>query len=240
MTELEELMKCPVNWADLTRGENWFWSLPYLDWIYSIAQHAVDSDDLPYDSDDYRQYDERPEALKSLLINLKHRRPLAEKLYETRGGRLHGLRFMAPTERSKHFIAGTSREQIVQRSKNGPSLFWENYSSARLQDTFWTWFSMNFDIITNYQQYLEFMDSDSREYGSPEAKLWRKFLSQVQLRICMNTLQSIGACEGLSTSFICYELHIDSKIAHCYPVSEAEAAKIMGDCEVLIVDALNC
>src|ERR1017187_8765634 len=52
MTELEELMKCPVNWADLIPGENWFWSLPYLDWIYSIAQHAVDSDDLPYDSDD--------------------------------------------------------------------------------------------------------------------------------------------------------------------------------------------
>jgi hypothetical protein len=147
---------------------------------------------------------------------------------------------MTPAEHGKHFVAGISKELVAERSKNRPSLFWENYSSTRLREVFWCWFSMNFDIVTNYHKYLEFMDTESEEYKTPEAKLWRDFLGESRLWICMNTLQPVGASEGELTSFLCYDVNIDSKIAHCYPVPEAEAKRIMGDCGVLIIDTLNC
>jgi hypothetical protein len=121
----------------------------------------------------------------------------------------------------------------VRRSENGPSSFWESFSSARLQGAFWQWFSMYFDIVTNYNECVEFVDSESDEYENPEAQVWRKFLGEHQLRICMNAIQAVGACEGASTSFLGYDLPIDSKTAHCFPVSESEAHRIMGDCGVL-------
>jgi hypothetical protein len=63
---------------------------------------------------------------------------------------------------------------------------------------------MYFDIVTNYNECLEFVDSESDEYETPEAQVWRKFLGEHQLRICMNAIQAVGACEGASTSFLGY------------------------------------
>jgi hypothetical protein len=36
-----------VDWQAQVKEEHWFWILPYLDGYYSLAQHAVDGDDLP-------------------------------------------------------------------------------------------------------------------------------------------------------------------------------------------------
>jgi hypothetical protein len=145
---------------------------------------------------------------------------------------------MTPAEHDKHYSAGLSREQITRSSKNGDSLCLENYSGARLQDTFWSWFYLFFDIVTTDAEYMEFVNPEGVAYSTPEAKLWRQFLGS-HVRICMNTLQPVGASKGELTSFHCYDVNINSKFAHCYPVPEAEAKRIMGDCGILIIDALN-
>jgi hypothetical protein len=67
-----------------------------------------------------------------------------------------------------------------------------------------------------------------------------KFIEVPHLRICIDTLRTIDGCNGEPSHFLCYDLHIDGKIIHCYPVSEAEANRIMGDAEVEICDGLNC
>jgi hypothetical protein len=56
----------------------------------------------------------------------------------------------------------------------------------------------------------------------------------------MNTLQPVGACDGELTSFLCYDIHIDAKIVHCYPVSEADAKRIMDGGEIVVNDWLSC
>jgi hypothetical protein len=99
---------------------------------------------------------------------------------------------------------------------------------------------MNFDLVTDYDQYLVFIDTESDEYKTPEAQLWRRFLSESRVRICMDALKPVGASNGELTSFICYDVNIDSKTVHCFPVSEADAKTIMGDSAVLGNDVLNC
>jgi hypothetical protein len=134
-------MKCPVDWAHIDE-DSLSWSVLQLDWYYSLAQYAVESSDLPFYPEIYEGIYEDTEDdidyLKSTLINLRRTQPLAEDLYKKRrAGRLEDLQFMTPAEHGKHFIAGLGKEAAARRSKNGPSLFWENYSRARLRGAFW-------------------------------------------------------------------------------------------------------
>lgn len=240
MTELEELMRCPVDWSTQFESEAWSWSLPFLDWYHCIVENAVDETEIPSFPHDYEYYQEDPVAMGRLLMNLKLRRRAAEEMYKKRAQRLYGLRFMTPAEHGKHFGRGLSREDVLSRSKNRPSLFWEDYSSARLKQTFWCWFETNFDIVTNFAEYEDFVDPESDEYRTPEAQLWRRFLENHSVRICIDTLLPVGASEGELTSFLCYDVNFDTKIVHCFPVRMAEARLIMGEAQVLPIDALNC
>lgn len=91
-------------------------------------------------------------------------------------------------------------------------------------------------VVEIYNHYvlpstITFNDSDNEPdedlYHAPVGKLWQKFLNDTKLRICMNTLQLMGACNGELSSFLYYEIHVDAKTVHCYQVSEAEAERIM-------------
>lgn len=200
-------------------------------------------DDLLDDTGDTYELDQ-------LLSNLGLRRDDAVKLYMTRAGRLAGLAFLTPAEHGKHFRATVPREEVAVRSKEGPSLFWVNYSSEQLKSTFWVWFQMYFDSMLADESgnffiypmivYDRVIKPGEDLYNTPVGKLWQKFLSHTSLRICMDTLQPVGACDGDLTSFLCYDIHIDAKTAHCYPVSETEAQRIMEGGEVVINDWLNC
>jgi len=195
-----------VDWEAEMKDERWFCSLPYLDWYYSLAQH------------------EEPEQLRALVLNLGDRWPLAVELYMKRAGHLSGLHFMTPAEHGKHFVPSIGEDEIIRRSTHWPSLFLQDYGSARLQATFWGWLSMYFDAIKTPAEYMMFMDLESTSYESPEAQLWRRFV----------------ASDGESSRFLCYDIHIDSKTVHCYPVTEAEAKRILGDAKILIYDGFNC
>lgn len=244
LAQLKELMECPVDWIQIDEDHRW-WSILQLDWYHCLAQYAVDEHDLPFDPDFFEDTWDETEAaineLRSTLVNLELRRPQAEELYLTRrAGQLKGLQFMTASGYGKHYLAGITEAEAMRRSTNGTSYFWRDYSGARLQDAFWCWFRMYFDIVTDYSQYTEFLDPESDAYKSTQAQKWREFIEGHHLRICMNTVQSIGACDGEFTSYICYDVHIDSKTVHCYPVSEAEARQIMREDEVLNIDGLNC
>jgi hypothetical protein len=251
--ELHELMRCPVNWEADTLTENWEWSILDLDWIHCLEERIPDGSDVPVTPEDYDELIDDPNntyELDHLLINLRLRRSEAVVLYMKRAGRLAGLTFMTPAEHGKHFRATVPKDEVVLRSTGGPSLLWVNYSSERLKSTYWTWFQMFFDSILTSENgnflispmimYDSINEPEGELYDTPMGKLWQKFLSLTNLRICMDTLQPVGACEGELTSFLCYDVHIDAKIAHCYPVSKAKAEQIMEGGEIVINDCLNC
>jgi hypothetical protein len=251
--ELHQLMRCPVNWEADTLTENWEWSILHLDWLHCLEERIPDGSDIPVTPEEYDDLLGDPKdayELDHLLINLRLRRPEAVELYMKRAGRLAGLTFMTPAEHGKHFRATVPKDEVAMRSKDGPSLFGVTYSSERLKSTFWTWFQMFFDSAVAYESNNFFVshmivyncvnEPDGELYGNPVGKLWQKFLTLTNLRICMDTLRPVGACDGELTSFLCYDIHIDAKTAHCYPVSEAEAQRIMGGGEVVMNDSLNC
>ncbi len=143
--ELEQLMRCPVDWDAQTQIENWEWSILQLDWLYCLHEQLAEGTDIPVIPEEYEDLFEDAYELEHLLINLRLRRPEAVDLYMKRAGRLAGLTFMTPEAHGKHFRATVAKEDVAQRSNDGPSLFWVNYSSDQLKSTFWIWFQTYFD-----------------------------------------------------------------------------------------------
>jgi hypothetical protein len=45
----------------------------------------------------------------------------------------------------------------------------------------------------------------------------------------MEARSLIGACEGEETPFACFDVHIDSKTVHCYPLSRNEALEMIAN-----------
>jgi hypothetical protein len=239
MGKLEELMKCPVDWEAKLGPDCWKLSLPHLDWYHSFSQVAVDAGDLPFYPEEFESIYDDPWELKSLLINLAFRRSQAEELYMSRAGRLGNLNFMTPREHGKHFRPRVSSEDTLEQSQKGMSLFFEDHSSIRLEKTFWSWL-FHINIINDRTEYEDFLTPEEDLYRTPEAALWRRFLSERNLRICANVLLPVGACDGRPTSFLCYDIHFHAKTAHCFPVSEEEARRMMGDLEIPGIDTLTC
>jgi len=137
--ELEELMRCPVDWEVETHAENWEWSIVHLDWLHCLGECMAEGADVPITPDDYDElFEDAKETyeIDRLLINLRLRRPETVDLYRRRAGRLSGLNFMTPAEHGKHFRATFCKEVVAARSKNGPSLFWADYRSDLLRSTF--------------------------------------------------------------------------------------------------------
>jgi len=159
-------MKCPVDWKEKLQSDDWSVQIPHLDWYYSLAQHAVNQEDISLYSSfgDLEEIYDDPEELKSLLINLRDRRPKAVELYMKRAGRLGNLSFMTPSEHGKHFRAGIGEERVLARSKKDISLFFRDYSSARLEETFWSWFQLTFDIINDLDDYEDFLNPNEDLY----------------------------------------------------------------------------
>jgi hypothetical protein len=239
---LRQLVACPPTWYDAS-GEEWVTTILELDWYYSLAQHAIDGDDLPFHPYQFEEYaeDEDPGELEHMTKNLEMRRSMAEKTFANRAGRLIGIRFMRPSEQKKHFNASWSQDQATAESRKGTSFLFHDFESERLERTFWEFVHYLFmEHVQEPKDYEEFVTPGGELANIPEATLWNKFLTKDSLRICLDTIRPIGATDGKPTSFLCFDIHFGAKIAHVYPVSEDEAKGIMGDCELLRYDGLNC
>ena len=101
-------------------GEDWVTTILELDWYYSLAQHAIDGDDLPFHPYQFEEYagDENAVEREHMKKYLELRRPEAEKTLANRAGRLIGLRFMRPSEQNKHFNASWTQLQAAAESTN--------------------------------------------------------------------------------------------------------------------------
>ncbi len=235
-------MKCPPTWYD-NSGDEWVTTILELDWYHSLAQHAIDGTDLPFQPWEFDEYagDENATEREQMSKNLEMRRPEAEKTFAKRAGRLVGLRFLQPSEQKKHFNPSWSQERATAESVKGISYLFHNFDSQKLERRFWEFLHYTFmEHMQEPTDYEEFVTPGGELANIPEATLWNNFLSKESLRICLNTLRPIGSTKGKPTSFLCFDIHFGSKEVHVYPVSEPEAKSIMGDCELLRYDGLNC
>jgi hypothetical protein len=196
MERLRQLLRCPRTWYD-DSGEDWVTTIMELDWYYSLAQHAIDGDDLPFQPWEFDMFagEEDASEREHLEKNLQMRRPEAEKTFLSRAGRLIGLRFMRPSEQRKHFDPNWTQQQSISRSISEISYLFQDFESARLERCFWACLHYTFmDQLREPQDYEEFVTPGGELAGLPEATLWRSFLTTESFRFCIDTrLRSFSA-----------------------------------------------
>jgi hypothetical protein len=235
-------MACPSTWYDKS-GEDWVTTILELDWYYSLAQHAIDGDDLPFHPYQFEEYAGTEDAAerKHMIKNLEMRRPAAEQIFANRAGRLIGLGFMQPSEQKKHFNGSWSEQRSTIESERGTSYLFRNFESQVLERSFWEFMFHTFmDCVEDPSDYEEFVTPGGTLADLPEAKLWNDFLTKESLRICVDTIRPIGATNGNPTSYLCFDIHIGSKLAHVYPMSEEEAQRMNSGCQIFMDDGINC
>src|ERR1022692_3040781 len=134
---LRELVACPPTWYD-SSGEDWVTTILELDWYHSLAQHAIDGDDLPFHPYEFEEYAADADAYERthFVKNLEIRRSAAEKTFANRAGRLIGLRFMKPSEQKKHFNAVWSEGEAIVESSKGTSYLFCDFESEKLERAF--------------------------------------------------------------------------------------------------------
>lgn len=229
--EAERLVRCPIDWSSETgyAGEE---GAPTLrldyEWVEAIASVSVDSTSraLALEYWRYGNISSSQSEWPALIKNLRDRHAEAEQKYMQGAGRLAGLKFLAPSYNGKHYTGGIDNLTIIDRTKNGPSLFFFDVDPDLLQCKFWEWFDCVFEVSEDVHPFYKY---DS--FTHPELyPLWQKFLSAHQVRVAFNTMRDIGASEGEVSRHIAVDVSIDQKIAHAYPVSASEAATIMGGC----------
>jgi hypothetical protein len=233
--KLRELLRCPLDWTSVT-NHPFEGSVLEGDWQYAVGAMAVDPDDIPFDEEWIETHFDDWDVAHAVDV-LTNRRDETIDFYKTKcAPRLHKLNFVTPAEHGKHYKIGFSRNQIISRTRNRPSLFLENYASADLRQWFWDWFINYFDWYSDRHYLHAIMDPDQEEYNEEDAKLWRRLLSEPHTRLSWSFDDPIGASKGALTNFICYDIHIDTATAHCYPVSEEDAKEIMIDAELVNSD----
>jgi hypothetical protein len=227
--ELIALTACPVDWENETGlADCDFGPLEY-NWYYMLRQRAINEYEIIYNNIDEILLNENDEELGNLVKNAALRRPAAMKDYSYQAGRLSGLKFMTASERGKHFLPGARRPAVVRATATGPSLFFKDYGASDLREAFWLWFLMFFDFCGSFMEYRELLSPECSPPKHPRHQVWQNFLQEHQVRICFDTVASIGASAGEETHYVCFDVHVAAKTAHAYPVTRDEAVTIMGD-----------
>jgi hypothetical protein len=245
MSELDALMKCPYDWFEIT-GHPFEDSILQADWQYALGKIGFEDTDLPF-TDWERQLLEGEEGEINYLVELlKIRCCETKRFYNSNcAGRLRNLHFMTPAEQGRHYIQGLDKNEAIRfTNKNKKeSLFFENVSSSELKQEFWDWVMRYCGSPWDHPSYVSMMepDADLDEQGdsNQDLVLWRRLLNTSHIRICMKLNRPIGASAGVVTNLICYDIHVDTNIVHCFPVTEADAKKILGDAGGFDYDELN-
>jgi hypothetical protein len=153
--------------------------------------------------------------------------------YNRNGARLAGLQFVIASKLGKHFIGRLDGAAIIHQTRHGPSLFFKDYNETDLRQAFWFWFFDFFYFCTSLYEYREILSKD-RSIDHPRYEFWQSFLHNHSIRICFDVNGAVGASAGQETNFICFDVHIDAKVVHAYPVSAAEAVQMMGEGNIVI------
>jgi hypothetical protein len=239
MEELKKLLKCPLDWSGFPM-QDWDESILRADWYFAMASRGFEMTDLPDGALELEMLEGDDYEIQQLISNLTMRRKETLAFYMANcAGKLHGLTFLTPAEHGKHYIPSMGRQEIVSKTNYSDSLFLENLRSDELKLEFWNWVDTFFGGKWDLASYDMMMDPEEEVYNDPESKLWRRLISEPHVRICMEMSTAIGASRGVLTKYICYDIHTDTHVAHCYPVTEMDAIAIMGDAPVINCDELN-
>jgi hypothetical protein len=228
--KLTKLLSCPVDWEQETGLGIFSYEPLEWDWHAAFAAQAVSGQELWLIERLIRygnllELDEDDEELPQLMKNIELRLPYAIEAYKKRAGRLAGLTFIRPSEHGKHFVLNANRKEVILQSRGGPSLFFKNYFSDDLKVEFWLWFLGFFDFIDSDESYRITVSGEGDDYS--RARVWNDFMCEHQRRVCADVAGVIGAVDGSETSFICFDIHLDTKAVHAYPISGDEASAIM-------------
>jgi hypothetical protein len=239
MEELKKLLKCPLDWSGFPM-QDWDESILKADWYFAMASRGFEMTDLPDGALELEMLEGDDYEIQQLISNLTMRRKETLAFYMANcAGKLHGLTFLTPAEHGKHYIPSMGRQEIVSKTNYSDSLFLENLRSDELKLEFWNWVDTFFGGKWDLASYDMMMDPEEEVYNDPESKLWRRLIREPHVRICMEMSTAIGASRGVLTKYICYDIHTDTHVAHCYPVTEMDAIAIMGDAPVINCDELN-
>jgi len=240
VNEFINLHSCPVNWEQETK-QNSSPNILQFDWHYALLKNAVRPQDIVLDPEQDESWREDPE-LTIIVDTLKQVQEEAKELYDNRAGRLCGLHFLTPSKQGKHFVPNLSETEMLKRTRDGrPSLFFRDHNCDDLRFAFWQWFFVFFDVVT-FDEYEEIIQPGTALFGSPRGRQWDRFLRNPNgptWRICFENSQAVGASKGKLTPFLCFEIHLDNRVVHSYPITQEEASTMMGRDGVLYIHALS-
>jgi len=232
--EMLEVCACPVDWnSQLGMERNFTSALGALkgDWVKRIAETGVshqEAEVVAWAIIDHWS-DPSDDELPQLIANIRLRRDAAVAVYMKKVGRLAGIKFLRPSEHGKHYSVKVRNT----RSADAPSIFFRDLESETIATTFWQWFDDMFLLDPDSREPWHLPDGQT--FLRPVAALWNRFEEDHQLRIALDTAAPIGERAGESLRHVVIDIHIDTRTAHAYPVSESEAQSIMGALPVRVI-----
>jgi hypothetical protein len=238
VNEYERLIACPIQWSKEVPGSELDFSILVYDWQVVLGKNTVSGEEHSYDLDDGFIHED-PE-LEHVVELLRLRHCAAVTAYKRRSGRLAGMTFLSRDRHGKHFVPPLYKRKVVERSRNGISLFFKVHNPDHLRETFWHWFTWYFGDVLSLEEFQELITPGTQEFNSAKGQVWQKFMKDHQLRICLDAMNPVGATAGEETSILCFDIHIDNKTVHAYPVSRTEAVRIMNSEMIDAIDYFNC
>jgi hypothetical protein len=231
--EIREALECPADWAKVFRVQHPAYFEPLV-W-YEILHQNVRGDEADYIGPDWVRFDlpDEPDSeLRAMQINVREWKDICRQQFLAAIRRFTDLRYASRRDYGKHLPPpGPPREANwieKQSRKRAVSLFYfdipeDEMLTAFLQAIFWS-FSGGEDLL-----------------GLPpeEQTLWNRLLKDDDSRIAFRCSGSIGACDGVPTEFICFELDAVTPIVHGYPITENEALRIHQGCPITTISELR-
>ena len=164
-----------------------------------------------------------------MLANIELWKKACHDEFRSKLRRFTDLRHAAREDYAKHLPPpGRPRDPAwieTESAKRGNSLFYCDIPEA--------------DLLTAFLHGIFFAFSDAENLSTAAESLWYKLLNEDVARIAFQCGVPIGATDGDSTEYICYELEAATPIIHGYPIAKAEALRILNGCPVPAVTDLR-
>ena len=236
--KLEGLLRCPVDWANVTGITEYPSDWLLFDWYRCLMDTAVSADEQVAISN-MADFGELliGEAQRPVIINIEAHMGHTKELYAARSERLSRLTFLSPSHDGKHFKPNLSRDLAIDRSRGAASLFFVDHTPEEMKSAFCSWFYEYFGLCMRFCDFYP-RDKDAYGYSERTFETWRRFEECSQFRIAFNTRTQIGGVNGEVSRHICFDIALDARRLHAYPVSREEAEQIMHEKFVLEVEVL--
>jgi len=160
--------------------------------IVTTSGREVHFDDLLIQGD--------PIKISQAVTAARRARNKAKKVFDRSTLDLWRLEIPKDEEQRRHFPSAVlSRDEICQRTRRRPSLFYSGIRVSELQ-------LVMYDLLE--QRLYEIVTADKK---------------RIHQRLDIDAINPIGCSRGLETTVIRYDLQFTSGVAHAYPVAADES-----------------